>query len=184
MKDAFLVIDVVNSFRHEDGGSLLASFRYRLAGMTDALAAARADELPVIYVNDAHNDWRGNAPRFIRQAIDAGKGADVVEALAPRVDERFVFKPRYSAFDHTPVELILEADRIERVLLAGAATEGCIVQTAIDARELGYKATILAPACATADEELERIALAYAAEVGGIRIAASLEDAFGSRTGR
>jgi nicotinamidase-related amidase len=184
VRDALLVIDVVNSFRHEDGGSLLASFRSRLAGMTDALAAARAEDLPVIYVNDAHNDWRGDAPRFVKQAIDAGRGGDVVESLAPRVDERFVFKPRYSAFDHTPLELILQADRVERVLLTGAATEGCIVQTAIDARELGHKATILAPACATADEDLERIALAYAAEVGGIRIAARLDDAFGSRTGR
>ena len=89
-----------------------------------------------------------------------------------------MFKPRYSAFDHTPVELILEADRVERVLLAGAATEGCIVQSAIDARELGLKATILGPACATADYELEQIALAYAAEVGGVRIATRLDDAF------
>jgi nicotinamidase-related amidase len=146
--------------------------------MSEALAAARAADLPVIYVNDAHDDWRGDAPRFVRQAIDAGNGSDVVEALAPRIDERFLFKPRYSAFDHTPLELILEADRVDRVLLAGAATEGCVVQSAIDAREHGLKATILGPACATADEELERIALAYAAEMGGIRIATSLNDAF------
>jgi nicotinamidase-related amidase len=178
VKDALLVVDVVNSFRHEDGGSLLASFRSRLGGMTAALAAARAADLPVIYVNDAQDNWRGDAPRFIRQAIDAGEGGDVVEALAPRVGEPFVFKPRYSAFDHTPVELILDADRVERILLAGAATEGCVVQSAIDARELGLKATILGSACATANEELERIALAYAAKVGGIRIATSLDDAF------
>jgi nicotinamidase-related amidase len=145
--------------------------------MSEALAAARAADLPVIYVNDAQDDWRGDAPRFVRQAIEVGKGSDVVEALAPRVDERFVFKPRYSAFDHTPLELILETDQVERVLLAGAATEGCVVQSAIDARELDFKATILRPACATADEDLERIALAYAAEVGGIRIATSFDDA-------
>jgi nicotinamidase-related amidase len=69
--------------------------------MTEALAAARAADLPVIYVNDAQDDWRGDAPRFVRRAIAVGKGSDVVEALAPRVDEHFVFKPRYSAFDHT-----------------------------------------------------------------------------------
>jgi nicotinamidase-related amidase len=178
VKDALLLIDVVNSFRHEDGGSLLVSFRSRLAGMTEALARARAGDLSVIFVNDAQDDWTGDAPRFVRQAIEAGRGGDVVAALAPRVDERFVFKPRYSAFDHTPVELILEADRTERVLLAGAATEGCVVQSAIDARELGLKATILRPACATANEELERIALAYADEVGGVRIATRLDDAF------
>jgi nicotinamidase-related amidase len=177
VKDALLVIDVVNSFFHDDAGSLLASFRSRLAGMTEALALARRGELPVIYVNDAQGDWRGDAPRFVRQAIEVGNGGDVVGALAPGDGERFVFKPRYSAFDHTPVELILEGDRVERILLAGAATEGCVVQSALDARELGLKATILGPACATVDEELERIALAYAADVGGIRIAASLDEA-------
>ncbi len=150
--------------------------------MTEAIAAARDADLPVIYVNDAQDDWRGDAPSFVRQAIAVGKGSDVVEALAPRVDERFVFKPRYSAFDHTPLELILATDQVERVLLAGAATEGCVVQSAIDARELDLKATILRPACATADEDLERVALAYAAEVGGVRIATSLNEAIAQTT--
>jgi nicotinamidase-related amidase len=44
------------------------------------------------------------------------------------------------------------------------------VQTAIDAREHGLQATILAAACATTDPELEEIALAYAERVGGIRV--------------
>ncbi|TML88224.1 MAG: isochorismatase family protein [Actinobacteria bacterium] len=37
----------------------------------------------------------------------------------------------------------------------GSATEGCIVQTAIDAREQGLKTTILADACASTHTELE-----------------------------
>jgi nicotinamidase-related amidase len=53
----------------------------------------------------------------------------------------------------------------------GAATEGCVVQTAIDAREHGLQATILAEACATTDPSLEELALRYAAEVGGVRVA-------------
>jgi nicotinamidase-related amidase len=44
------------------------------------------------------------------------------------------------------------------------------VQTAIDAREHGLKATILADACATTDEELELTALRYAEDVGGIHV--------------
>jgi nicotinamidase-related amidase len=159
------------------GARLLASFRSRLAGFTEALAQARAQDLPVIYVNDAHGDWAGDAPSFVRQAIEVGEGADVVEALAPLAHERFLFKPRYSAFDHTPLALILEADHVDRILLAGAATEGCVVQSAIDARELGFKATILGQACATTNEKLERVALAYASDVGGVRVSASLDEA-------
>ena len=44
------------------------------------------------------------------------------------------------------------------------------MQTGIDARELGYKVTILADACATNDPALAEVALRYAAEVGGMRI--------------
>jgi nicotinamidase-related amidase len=177
VNDVLLVIDVVNSFRHEDGDRLLASFRSRLAGFSEALAQARGGDVPVIYVNDADGDWTGDAPGLVRRAVEAGKGPDVVEALAPLAHERFLFKPRYSAFDHTPLALVLEDEQVDRVLLAGAATEGCVVQSAIDAREQGFKATILRRACATADESLERVALAYASEVGGVYVAESLEEA-------
>jgi nicotinamidase-related amidase len=44
------------------------------------------------------------------------------------------------------------------------------VQTAIDARELGLKVTILEDACATTGSELEEIALRYAARVGAVRV--------------
>jgi nicotinamidase-related amidase len=176
VNDALLVVDVVNTFRHEDGETLLASFRQRLATMTDVLSTARDDRnLPVLYVNDAHRDWTGDAPRFVRRAIEDGDGGDVVEALAPRDDDPFLFKGRYSVFDSTPLTLVLESLDAERVLLMGASTEGCIVQSAIDGRELGLKVTILTGACATADEELERVALAYAERVGGVRLAAGLD---------
>lgn len=76
-------------------------------------------------------------------------------------------KPRYSAFDHTPLELVLRELEIERVLLAGAATEMCVIQTAIDAKEEGLKVTILADACSTTDERMETLALEYAERIVG-----------------
>jgi len=62
------------------------------------------------------------------------------------------------------------------VLLMGASTEGCVVQSAIDGRERGLKVTILTGACATADESLEQVALAYAERVGGCRLSPDLDD--------
>jgi nicotinamidase-related amidase len=44
------------------------------------------------------------------------------------------------------------------------------VQTAIDAREQGFKVTVLADGCATTDERLERIAFEYLEEVVGARL--------------
>ena len=54
--------------------------------------------------------------------------------------------------------------------LAGAATEMCLVQSAIDARELGFKVTIVADACSTVDEEMERLSLEYVRRVVGAEV--------------
>jgi nicotinamidase-related amidase len=180
VNDALVLIDVVNTFDHEDGEGLLTSFRERLPGFRVALSRARAAGIPVIYVNDHAGRWDSDAPALLRSALDEGRGGDVVAAVAPQDGDRFVLKPRYSAFDHTPLVIILRELEIERLLLAGAATEACVVQTAIDARELGFKVTILADACATVDEEVERLAFEYAERVVGARV----ERAADSQPGR
>lgn len=169
MKDALLLVDVLNDFEHEDGERLLSSFRERHDGMVRALGRARGEDVPVVYANDNYGVWDGDRQRLVRQALD-GRGGDLLEALAPGEDDPFVVKPRYSAFDKTPLELILSDLETERLLLAGASTEGCVAQTAIDARELGFKISVLADACATVDERVERVALDYLEAVVGARI--------------
>ena len=166
MKDALLLVDVINDFRHEDGDTLLESFRERHGALLRALEEAREKDVPVIYANDNFGVWDGNGPRLVEEAR-GGRAGDLVEQLAPAPDDRFVVKPRYSAFDHTPLVLILRELEIERILLAGAATEMCVVQTAIDAKEEGFKVSILAEACATTDAEIEELALRYAEEIVG-----------------
>jgi nicotinamidase-related amidase len=170
MADALLVVDVINTFRHDDGEALLASFRRRVGGIEVALDDARRDGRPVIYANDADGRWDGDAPGHVRDAVARGRGGDVIARVAPAPGDRFFFKRRYSAFDQTPLRQVLAELDVEHVLLAGAATEGCVVQTGIDGREQGLKVTILASACATVDEELERLALEYAERVAGIPV--------------
>ena len=169
MKDALLVIDAISDFEHEDGGKLLASFRERLPAMRDALAHARENDTPVVYVNDHHGRWDGDSRGLLEEAL-GGHGGDVAGDLAPLPGEPFLLKPRYSAFDHTALVLLLRELEVERLLLAGGATEACIVQSGIDARELGFKVTILAGACASIDPELEQISLRYAEEVAGMYV--------------
>ena len=124
----------------------------------------------MVYANDNRGVWDGDARRLVREAIEHGLGGELVAAIAQQEGDRFVVKPRYSAFDHTPLELILRELEIDRLLLAGAATEGCVVQTAIDARELGFKISVLADACVSPNERLEQIALAYLEEVVAARL--------------
>lgn len=166
MRDALLLVDVLNDFEHEDGEKLLESFRSRHDGFVAALERARADGLTVVYANDTYGDWRGNGPALVQRALE-GRGGELVEAIAPDENDCFVVKPRYSAFDHTPLELILREREVERLLLGGMSTEGCVAQTAIDGRELGFKVTVLANACATIDEGIEQVALEYLEQVVG-----------------
>lgn len=169
-RDVLLVVDVINTFDHEDGERLLASFREHLGQMCAVIAAARRNGTPVVYVNDEPGRWASDFPGLIREVRETGHAADVVDALAPERGDHVLLKHRYSAFDHTPLELLLEELQAERLVVIGAATEGCIVQTAIDAREFGLKTSILVEACATTDQELEALALDYAERVVGARI--------------
>ena len=177
MNDALLLVDVINDFRHDDGDRLLESFRRRRAGLEAALRSARARGIPVIYANDNMGVWDGDAPAQVRRAIEEGRGGDVIAAVAPRPGERFLVKPRYSAFDHTPLALVLQELGVERILLAGAATEMCVVQTAIDARDRGFKVSILVDACAAVDDGDEAIALEYAESIVRARLERALDGA-------
>ena len=170
MTRALLLVDVIQTFEHADGDRLLASYRERHANLVRALVDARESDVPVVYANDDFGSWRGDAPELLRRAAQ-GPAGDLVREIAPHEHDRFLLKPRYSAFKHTALDLLLRELGVELVLLAGAATEMCVVQTAIDARDLDYKVTVLADACATVDERLERLALAYLEEVAGARVA-------------
>ena len=69
--DALVVIDVITDFQHEDGERLLASFEERLPAMAEAIARARTEGVPVIYVNDERGRWDSDAPALIRTALEA-----------------------------------------------------------------------------------------------------------------
>lgn len=166
MNDALLPIDLFQRFDHEDGDALLASVRERLPALRASIAKARGAGVPVVYVNDARDRWDSDAPALVCDAL-AGPGADALAEVAPEPGDAFVLKPRYSVFDHTPLVLLLREREIERLVLVGAATEMCVVQSAIDAKELGFKVTILRDACAAIDDEMEELSLTYAERVVG-----------------
>ena len=169
MRDALLLVDVINAFDHEDGERLLESFRARHNALVRALEHARREGVTIVYANDNVGVWDGDAAGLVRRAVE-GPGGDLVAAIAPREGDLFVIKPRYSAFDHTPLELLLREREVERLLVAGAATEMCVAQTAIAARERGFKVSVLVDACAAADERMEEISLDYLENVVGARL--------------
>jgi nicotinamidase-related amidase len=137
--------------------------------MRQALEVSRAMSRPVVFANDTRGIWDGDVRSLVARALE-GPGGRILSELAPTSGEAFVVKPRYSAFDLTPLSLILEQLRVEQLQLMGMATEMCVAQTAIDACERGYEVSVLTDACATVNEHNERIALDYLERVAGVEL--------------
>ncbi len=169
MRDCLVLVDVFDDFGHEHGSELLDSFLARLTGTRQLLRWAREQRVPIVYANDPGDVFDGDMGRTVERAR-SGPAGRRVDPLAPVLGDRFVVKPRYSAFDSTPLALILRELAIERIVLAGMTTEGCVSQTAIAGKEEGFKVTVVPSACATTDCEHERIALAYLERVVGVQL--------------
>jgi nicotinamidase-related amidase len=168
--DALVLVDVLADFGHEGGSALFAAFEQILPALRDAVAEARARGIPVVYANDDFGTWSGDRDAVLAEARRRAPKSEVIDDIAPVPEDAFLTKPRYSAFDHTPLELLLRERGTRRVLLAGTATEMCVAQTAIDAREAGYQATVLVPACASVDDRNAALALEYLERVVGARL--------------
>jgi nicotinamidase-related amidase len=164
---ALLLVDVLKDFEHEDGNRLLASFRARHARLVELLTATREQEHPVVYANDTGES--GDAEELLRLAL-AGRGAELVDLVAPLPGEPVVLKERYSAFDGTKLASDLEDLGVTELTIAGAATEMCVFQSVIDGLRQGLGFTVAADACATVDEEHEALALDYLERVLGVPV--------------
>jgi nicotinamidase-related amidase len=138
-----------------------------LTAAAEALATARAAGVPVIHVAlrlrpghvDAHprNKVFGSVPGNLYTADDPN--AAIHPELGPRGDEIVVFKNRVSAFAGNDLQQILAAQDIDHLVLAGLATGGIVLSTALQAADLDYRLTTLSDACADADPDLHAMLL-------------------------
>ncbi|MEU8461744.1 isochorismatase family cysteine hydrolase [Streptomyces sp. NPDC029003] len=151
--DALLVIDMLNTYEHEDADALAPSVRKALPGIRTLLERARADGAPVIYVNDNFGQWRSHHGEILRAAL-AGRHADLVEPIAPDEDDLFVVKARHSAFFETPLGYLLEQLGVVRVVLCGQVTEQCVLYSALDAHIRHLDVVVAADAVAHIDADL------------------------------
>jgi nicotinamidase-related amidase len=138
--------------------------------LAEGLAAARTAGVPVIFVRVA---FRPGFPEvstanrsFSALAGTAGDsfGEDnpatqIDPAVAPRADEPVVVKKRVSAFTGSDLEVLLRSMNVAELVLTGIATSGVVLSTLRDAADRDYQLTVLADACADADEEVHRVLL-------------------------
>ncbi|MGW7440290.1 isochorismatase family cysteine hydrolase [Streptomyces sp. NPDC054849] len=157
-RTALIVIDMLNTYAHEDAEALVPSVREALYGITTLLKHARASDSPVIYVNDNFGEWRSHHGEILRAALD-GRHGDLVEPVAPDENSLFVVKARHSIFFETPLAYLLGQLGTERLVLCGQVTEQCVMYSALDAHIRHFDVVVAADAVAHIDAGLAEAAL-------------------------
>ncbi len=127
---ALLIIDMLNTLDFEGGEDMVPA----ATRAADAIArlrdeAARAD-VPVVYVNDNHDQWHSERSRLVAMCLEDGcRGRPLAERLEPRPDDYFVIKPQFSGFYSTNLPVLLPRLGVSRLILTRVATDVCVLFT-------------------------------------------------------
>jgi nicotinamidase-related amidase len=158
-KTALIVVDMLNSYDHEDADLLAACVRERLPHIVDLRdEAKRSDDVLLVYVNDNRDAWDAGPEALIEHAL-SGEQPDLVEPIAPTDPVPFLPKGRHSIFYQTALDHVLRIENIERLVLTGQVTEQCILYSALDAYLRGYQLVVPPDAVAHIQENLAQAAL-------------------------
>lgn len=160
-KSALLVMDVQRDVVAiaDDGSGYLPRLRRAIDG-------ARAAGVPVIYVvmqlkaGDPQVSARNKVVTNVVRAglfTEGAPGTEIHPDVVPEPGDPVVVKRRASAFSGSDLDLILRANDIDGLVLAGIATSAVVLSTACRAIDLDLGLTVLSDACLDTDPALHRV---------------------------
>ena len=158
---ALLVMDMQTAIL----GSL-ADTTSLIANVSKAMAAARSNEMLVIYVivgfregmpeiSMNNKGFAASKGRFAGISMD--EFLKIEPGVAPLPGEVVVVKRRVCAFTGSDLEVILRSQGIQHIVLAGVSTSGVVLSTIREAADKDYRITVLSDCCADGDEEVHRV---------------------------
>jgi nicotinamidase-related amidase len=153
-----LVVDMLNTYEHEDADRLADSVRHALPQITRLIERARKEDVALVYVNDNYGDWNSSSSELAQRAME-GRHPELVEPLLPRDDDAFIIKARHSVFYSTPLEYLLQTMEVGRIVLTGQATEQCILYSALDGYVRHFDVAVARDGVAHIHEHLAQAAL-------------------------
>jgi len=164
-----LLVDFINPLRF-DGGERLARPALRAAQAAAALKRRLHKRgVQTVYANDNYGIWRSSFADVQQECeSEGGVPARIARLLEPTGEDITVLQPRHSAFFQTPLQVLLDQLKAERLVLAGIATDLCVLFTAVDAHVRGYKLWVPRDCVAAESAPRQRHALRYLEDVLGI----------------
>jgi nicotinamidase-related amidase len=131
---ALILIDVINDMEFEGGAELFRNALPAARRLAALRRRAKEAAVPVVYVNDNFGKWRSDFRQQLGHVLEDGvRGDPIAQLLRPDKQDYFVLKTKHSGFYHTQLDLLVEYLGVRTVILAGFATDMCVLFTASDA---------------------------------------------------
>ena len=139
-----------------------------IARVPELIALARDAGMMVVHVvvafRPGHPEVSPRNPVFSRpkaneMLVAGSEGAAIHPAAAAREGEPIVVKHRISPFVGTDLEMLLRANGIDTLVLAGVHTSGVVLSTVRQAVDLDYRLIVVRDCCADPDAELNAMLL-------------------------
>jgi nicotinamidase-related amidase len=156
---ALLVIDMLNTYEHEDAEVLVPNVEKIVDPLADLISRVRdREDIDLIYVNDNYGDFTADFDGILKAALD-GERPDLVSPIAPDEDCQRVLKVRHSAFYASSLAYLLRRTETQRLIITGQVTEQCILYSALDAYVRHFSFMVPPDCVAHIDPELGDAAL-------------------------
>jgi ureidoacrylate peracid hydrolase len=109
------------------------------------------------------SDWRMLDERFevrkYKHFVKGSPDAEIIPPLAPREGEELIVKNRWNAFFNTNLEELLKRKNIVNLVIVGAATDVCVLETCSYAFSLNYNCIVPIETTASFNAERKKIGL-------------------------
>jgi len=171
-RTALVVVDVQNDFASPAGSLSVSGAEAAIGPINREIGRAEAAGALVVYTRDWHPPETPHFAPFggkwpvhcVRDTWGAAYHPDlVVLDDSPQIHKATGLEDGYSAFSvyhlasgetgSTGLERLLRERGIERVVLAGLATDYCVVESGLDARREGFEVTVIEAAVRAVDLE-------------------------------
>ena len=165
---ALIVIDIQQStFVEKDVRSIphMPDYAERMARSRQVIDAARAADIPVIFIQEIH---RANLVDFGCEpdgdedihCLDNNPETDIArDVLGFRAGDYLIQKRRYSAFYGTDLEILLRGLKVDTLILTGGLTDVCVHYTFVDAHQGDYFCRVIEDCVAGSSIEAHDAAL-------------------------
>jgi nicotinamidase-related amidase len=183
-KWALLIIDMENAFVEPSSPHCIKFAKDSLPACKTVVETCREAKMPIFYMKNIYRDdgsdieitrWEqwANTGRSMTPGSTGAKGADYCTEIKPQHGDYLMYKPRWSAFFQTSLDLMLRRLGVQGVVIIGTTTPHCVRTTAYDANAYDYETVIITDATSSKTEEIQKAHLEDLKNMGARMLSAA-----------